>query len=357
MAAGQAMLQETERSVKQDTSMPDVSFGQFDASIITGKAVNALQGAGTGSLVEMVQGNGIGSSLVKWNEKALTFMQRAYRDDKITLQGVRPSSSLDLNPKQFSMVFKGKEIIGSPKNEVVFSPYIGQHDKLVMALQAQGAGLVSKAHSRQQIGISDSEAMQEEIVGEVIDDAVVGAIVQSLQQDPSADNADKVDAQAVAYLSGRAPVTSPTPAPHPLLAAAGPTPGPSTGPAGSTPPPPGQLPGGGAVSNPPLPLPPGAAPPSTLGAPPAAAPGSPAGAAPTAGVTVQAALDTFKNVQLQGRAFLVGEIVAAGQTSDAVEVSVTEPADKTPLSQAATFPVIFHQVADEPVEPHVEIGQ
>lgn len=351
MAAGQAMLQETERAVKQDTSMPDVSFGQFDASIITGKAVNALQGAGTGSLVEMVQSTGIGACLVRWNEKALTFIQRAYRDDKILLQGVRPASILDLNPRQFSVSLKGKEIIGSPKNEVTFSPYIGLHDKLVMALQAQGAGLVSKAHSRQQIGISDSEAMQEEIVGEVIDDAVIGALVQALQQDPSAENADRVDAQAVAYLSAHAPTTSPSPPPHPLLGI-GATPGPSAG--GG--PPVGNLPGGGQVLTPAIQQPPGSPPPSPLGAPAASQGGAP-GAPPAApgGVTVQAALDAFKTVTLAGQAFLVGEIVATGQTADAVEISVTDPADRQALSRAATFPVVFHVVAGEPSEDHVEI--
>jgi hypothetical protein len=58
--------------VKTDTSMPDVNFGQANQSIVTGKAINELQGAGTGSLVEMVQGVGIGKALVAWNEKAIT---------------------------------------------------------------------------------------------------------------------------------------------------------------------------------------------------------------------------------------------------------------------------------------------
>lgn len=350
LGAGQALLQETERAVKQDTSMPDVSFGQFDASIITGKAVNALQGAGTGSLVEMVQGNGIGSCLVRWNEKALTFVQRAYKDDKINLQGVRPASIVDLNPRQFSVSFKGKEIIGSPKNEVVFSPYIGMHDKLVMALQAQGAGLVSKAHSRQQIGISDSEAMQEEIVTEVIDDAVVGAIVQSLQADPSEMNADKASGQAVAYLEGSSAPGGPL----------GP-PSPPAGPPGSDQmgggPPVGNLPGGGQVLTPALPEPPGSPPPSPLAAPASAgaAATAPPSAAPSGGVTLQAAQQALSGVQLQGKAWLVGQIVAQGAATP-VEVAITDPADRQPLADAAGFPVTFHVVPGTPAEAHVEIG-
>jgi hypothetical protein len=107
-------------------------------------------------------------------------------------------------------------------------------------------------------------------------------------------------------------------------------------------------------------MPPGSPPPSPIGAPAAgsaagAAPGSPASAAPAAGVTIQNALDAFKNVQLAGQAFLVGEIAATGSTADAVEIAITDPADKQPLSAAATFPVIFHTVAGEPSEQHVEI--
>lgn len=347
------MLQENERAIKQDTSMPDVNFGQFDASVITGKAVNALQGAGTGSLVEMVQGGGIGRALESWNEKALTIYQRMFRDDQISLDGVRPTSILDLNPRQFGVNFKGKEIIGSPRNEVVFSPYIDMHGKLVMALQAQGAGLVSKQWSREQIGISDSDAMNEDIVTEVLDDAVIGAIVTHLQADPSPENAAAAETQATAYIEA---VPVPVAAPHPLLGVG----------AGVTAPPPDAPPGpgggsfagpgaGGQFSTPALPLPPGAAAPPA-GAPVAAAPAAPAGAAPSTGVTLQDALAAFQGVQLQGKAYLVGEIVAKGSTADAVEIAVTNDADRQPLQDAAQFPVVFHTVAGEPKEQFAEIG-
>lgn len=343
------VLQENERAIKQDTSMPDVNFGQFDASVITGKAVNALQGAGTGSLVEMVQGGGIGRALESWNEKALTIYQRMFRDDQVYLQGVQPESMLDLNPRQFSVSFKGKEIIGSPRNEVVFSPYIDMHGKLVMALQAQGAGLVSKGWSREQIGISDSEAMNEEIVTEVIDDAVIGAIVQALQAEPTPENADQAVAQATSYIEA-----APAPAPHPLLGiGGGAAPG---GPGGGVPI--GNFAGpgaGGQFKVPALPLPPGAPVPQA-GAPPAAAPAAPAGVAPAAGVTLQDALAAFQNIQLRGRAFLVGEIVAKGSTTDSVEIAVTDDADRQSLQDAARFPVAFHTVSGEPQEQFAEIG-
>src|SRR2546430_10427815 len=50
---------------------------------------------------------------------------------------------------------------------------LNMHEKVVMGLQMGGAGLVSKQWQRNQVGIPDSEAMAEEIVGEVIEDAVI----------------------------------------------------------------------------------------------------------------------------------------------------------------------------------------
>ena len=93
-----------------------------------------------------------------------------------------------------------------------------------------------------------------------------------------------------------------------------------------------------------------------VGAPSGAAPQAPAGAAPTTGVTLQDALNVLGQVPLQGRAFLVGEIVATGQTNDAVEIAVTDDADRQPLQDAATFPTVFHTVAGEPREQFAEIG-
>jgi hypothetical protein len=330
--------------------MPDVNFGQFDASIITGKAINELQGAGTGSLVEMVQGYGIGSCLSTWNEQAITIYQRMFTDDTVYLQGVRPETITDLNPRQFSVSFKGKEIVGSPRNDVVFSPYIGMHEKLIISLQAQGAGLTSKKYGRDQIGIADSDAMAEEIFAEQIDDAVLGAIVQEMQN-PTPDAAATAQTAVGAYLDPQTVVSAAMgvpPPPHPGLAVgpgAGAAPSPGVGPT--------SIPGGtGAVSAPALALPPGSAPPGPSGVAPAPA------AAPGGGtnqVTVQQALDAFQGVQLQGRAWLVGEIAATGSTADTVEIAVTDPADKPVLQSAAPFPVLFHQVKGEPAETAVEI--
>lgn len=360
VGAGMAMLQGNEAAIKQDTSMPDVNFGQFNASVITGKAINELQGAGTGSLVEMVQGFGIGSQLVKWNEKALTIYQRMFAEDRVYLNGLRPESITDINPRQFAVSFKGKDLVGSPRNEVVFSPYIGMHEKLVISLQAQGAGLTSKKYGRDQIGIPDSDAMAEEIFAESIDDAVLAGIVQQMTE-PTPEGADTAVNAAASYLDPLAQIAAAhgaPPPPHPGLAV-----GPGAGAAPQAPPggaPGGGMPigplgtGGGQVAAPAIKLPPGSpAPAGSEAAPPGAPPPS---AAPSGGVTVQDALSAFSSVQLAGKAWLVGEIAATGSTQDAVEVAVTDPSDKQALQAAASFPTIFHTVTGEPDEQSVPIG-
>lgn len=327
LAAGAGLLAENERAIKQDTSMPDASFGQFDASIITGKAISQLQGAGTGALVEMVQGSVLGTRLTTWNEKALTIYQRMFADDKILLNGLRPESYLDLNPAAFSLEFKGADIKGSPRNEVVFSPAVGMHEKLIISLQAQGAGLTSKKHGREQIGIPDSDAMEEEIFNEQIDAAVLGAIVQSLT-DPTYQGAEAANAQAADYLAAKPSQTPPLPGPQ---LAAPPSP---SGAAAATPAPPG-------------------APPVTQVAPEApAAPGAGAGNL----VTLDQAIPALLAVEgVQGQVFLVGEIVDRGETDDTVEIAVTNGADRQVIQPAVPFPVSFQVVEGEPAEEFVEV--
>ena len=317
-------LSENERAIKQATSMPDVNFGQFKASIVTGKAINELQGAGTGSVVEMVQGVGIGSALVAFNEKAIVQAQRMFRDEPINLHGVRPGSLAELNPRQFSLTIKGKQLVGAPRNDVVFAPHLSMHEKIVMGLQMAGAGLVSKQWQREQVGIPDSQAMDEEIYGEAITDAVLGFYIGAL--DPS--NPEVTEQQGTQYINGGGgggPIDPAAAAPPPLLGMSGPA----------------------DV------LPPGAI--------PAPGPAAPAGAAPAPapapqGVVLDQAVSVFQQAQgVVGRVFLVGEIVQTGRTEEEVEVAVTDPADKNTLTAAVPFELAFTVVTDVPGEPHIEV--
>lgn len=329
---GQAQLQsQLDQSVKQSTSMPDVSFGMADQSIITGKAINELQGAGTGSLVEHVQGTGIGPAFAYWNETALYVLRRMFADDTIYLQGVRPRSRFDLKPTEFAWKHKGREIIGSLRNEVVFSPLMGVAQKVVTNLQLKGAGLVSDEYAREQIGIPNSEEMEEQIAREAIDKGIVAMIIQELQSQPTPEGAVEAEGKVAAYLSGGA-----VPAPHPLLAPGG---APAALPPGPPPGPGGGLPGGGA----PEPQ-------------PAAPQAQPAGGGT---ITLTDAVAAFQAVQgVTGRVFLVGGIVVQQQTSGDIEVALTEGSDRQVL--AAGLPdfrgrLVFHSVEAEPTEPHVEV--
>jgi hypothetical protein len=343
--AHEQFLQQNEQNIKQATSMPDVSFGstQGMGSIITGKAINELQGAGTGSVVEMVQGVGIGTGLVKWNEKAIFMAQKMFADDDILLFGAEVGSVAELSPKKFAIKLKGKQLVGSPRNEVTFSPYMSMHEKIVMGLQMAGAGLVSKEWQRNQVGIPDSAAMDEEIISEALQDAVVGALVMSIQQEPTPEAAAGVEAQAFDYLNGVKP------GPHPLTQTPAMAPQPQRG-----------------IPLKPYDQPiPNASPEMPIGMPPEQAQGR--AAQPQSNVIVlQDAVAMFQNLtDITGRIFLVGEIVDEGET-DMVEVAITDNADRQPIMEQLPQlqgKIQIHVVEGTPAEknqevtPGVEAGQ
>lgn len=321
---GGQILAENERMQKQGASMPDVNFGNFRASIVTGKAINELQGAGTGSTVEMVQGTGIGAGMVSFNEKAIHMTQTLFRDETVNLYGVRPKSMADLAPERFALTLKGKELVGSPRNEVVFSPHLDDHSKLVMQLQALGGGLVSKKHAREQIGIPDNDAMVEEIIGENIQDLVLAALAQTIQN--PVEDAPEVQKQMIDLVEGVAP--------HPLLA----TPeNPLAQLAGEVP--------TGPEGQPNLPQLP--------------SPALEAAATPIQGTTLNEVIADFQSVQgVQGRVFLVGEIVQQGATTDEIEVELTDGSDRQVIAnQLPKYAgrLVFHSVEEQPDEQFVEI--
>lgn len=348
LPAQMGILQDNERILKQATSMPDVNFGNVNASIITGKAINELQGAGTGSLVEMAQGVGIGTALAKWNAKAIVLAQRAFKDERMYLEGHYLESTFDLNPRSFAFKAKGSEIVGSPRNEVVFAPHLNQHEKLVMGLQALGGGLVSKQHVREQIGIPDSQAMEDQIMGERITEGVLAAIEQSLiAAGATPEAALSAEDQALAYTQGQtnfAPGAGPAPA---LPAQAGP---PAQGgfPVGPL------APGAeGQAFAPALALPPGSPVPNPspqVTTQPGITPGS---------IPLDEAVAAFQGLRnIAGRVFLIGEIVQTGSAADDIEVGLTNPADRQPITdQLPQYAGLlnFVPVEDEPGEPWIEV--
>lgn len=328
------MLQQNEQNIQKSTHMPDVSFGEFDASIVTGKAINELQGAGTGSVIEMVQGTSLGTGLVSWNEKAIDIAQRLFKDDKAHLFGMFQEGMMDLNPKRFSLSVKGKELKGSSRNEVVFSPNINQQQKVVMGLQMAGAGLVSKKWQRDQVGIPDNQAMEEEIISETIHDAVLQGLVQSIVAQGEGTPESLLDAEerAIALLQGATGGDAQTREAPTVLPPA---------------------PGG---------APPGLPPASPGGAPPLPAAPAEVGAEIDTGednaISLDEAIGAFQGVDVSGRVWLVGEIVQTGVTRQDIEVDVTDPSDRQTL--ADELPqyrgrLFFRVIETEPEEPFVEV--
>jgi hypothetical protein len=350
-----AFLRENSDKVLEAAAMPRVSLGQSPAtSIVTGAAVNELQGAGTGSTIEMVQGTEIGPGLSDWNEKALWIYANEFKDDTIPMYAIERVSGMELSGRgnASSFTFKGSEIVGSYRNEVVFSPHMNDHEKLVMGLQELGAGIVSKRYVGQQIGIEDYDAMVEEIYQEKIEEALLDAIGASFAQDPTPEAVAPAEQKIAAFVDPSAPA-----APHPLLAMgqappslpAGPPPPGPTGAGG-----PATFPGGtGTVAAPPLMEPQGAPAP---GVPPqAAAPGPPAAASgPT--LLQQVQTDMLGVHGIQGHVFLIGEIVQRGQTAGPVEVAVTDRADEQTITGALPqYQFKFSVIQGEPTEPHLEV--
>lgn len=361
-------LAQNKQAIQEVTGMPAVNFGTSPASsIVTGAAVNELQGAGTGSTVQMVQG-GLGLIMSQWCEKAIRMQQRMWPNKEITLNYVTPLTRAGGDTSKGAMTIKGSDMEGGTANEIVWSPSMDIHDKIVMWLQAKGAGLVSDSYILKQIGIPDPEAMTEEITGEELERAMLGFLVSQLAQGPEPD-IDKAQEAANAVVEGKpraVPLPSPGGAAPPASAAGpplpgggggGPAPAPGGGPISG-----GDLtalqPGGGAIKAPPLPLPPGAPAPagSVAAAPPGGGPTPPSLAGPSNGpASLNQVMSALTGGDYSGRVWLVGEIVAKGQ-ADTVDVAVTDPSDREKVSaQAPQFKFIFHVVKGEPEEQNVEV--
>jgi hypothetical protein len=354
----QGFLADQERAIKQASGMNDANFGSPRGSIITGKAINEMESSGSGDLIEMVQGIGLGGALVSWNEKAICLGRKMFADDTINLSGYETASSLEIRPQYFTINIKGSELIGSERNEVVFGPLLGLHEKLVMNLQAMGAGLVSKEHSRNQLGIPDSQAMDEEIMGERVTDMVLGMIEQELMASATPEAAASAEDRALAFLKGATPVSNESAAPSlpPPGGPVGAPPG-AAPPGGGGGPPIAQMSGGGQMMGRAMQMPPGA---PLAGAQGQGAPAATEAPAPQSDrVTLDEAVKSFQALDgIRGRVFLVGAIVQESETSDNIEVALTDSSDKQTINDG--LPVYagrltFHTVNKEPVEPHVEV--
>lgn len=334
---------------ERGTHLPGSMYGEGVASsITTGKAQHEST-LPTGNVVDYVQGN-IANSWERLNEMAIDMTGKVFANREVVYFGRQyDNSGIFRTDKQFAITIKGSDLKNWSRHSLTFSPLLNMHEKVVIGLQLGGGGLVSKRWQRDQIGIVDNDAMQEEILTEMRFDQTIAGLMQGLQAGQY--GADYVEQAFLAMEKGQ--VVPPAPAP---VAPAGPAPAPAGG---------GQLPSGPL----PPPMPPGApagpAGPPDMGAPPPATPPSVGTGLPQGNpgdeFTLQGAIGDFSTLRkLKGQVFLIGEIAQKGSTNGPVEVALTDMTDKSTIVNG--LPDEYHgnlkftKVGGEPEEPHVEVG-
>jgi hypothetical protein len=348
--------------LQRGTHLPGSMYGDGVASAITtGKAQHESM-MPTGNIVEYVQSN-IADSWERINEYALDMTQTIFPTRKVVYFGRQYTSqgwaaALE-QPKRFMQTIQGDELQDWARHELSFQPLLNMHEKVVMGLQLGGGGLVSKRWQRDQIGIVDNNAMQDEILAEALQDQKLAALMGMAQQ--GAITPDGVEQAFYAMEKGGSAGGAPGAGMPPPLPGG---PGPGMPPMGGPPVglPPGGPPPGPAMGGPPGPggqtlpvaLNPGESPP-TPGMP------SPPASAPQGQFTLDGAVSDFARIKkLKGRVFLVGEIVVKGATDGPIEVDVTDPIDKQTIINGLPDEyhgqLQFHTVPGEPEEQHVEVG-
>jgi hypothetical protein len=353
-------------SLQRGTHLPGSMYGEGVAtSITTGKAQHEST-LPTGNVIDYVQGN-IADAWQRMNEYTIDMAGKIFPNKSVVYFGRQyTKDGIFSQPEKFRVELKGSDLAGWTRQELTFQPLLNMHEKVVIGLQLGGGGLVSKRWQRDQIGIVDNNAMEEEILAEMKRDQITASLLGQAQS--GAIPADYVE-QAFLALEKGAPV------PPPPAAAASPPPGGAAGPPpgppqpGVLPPPP--VPGGaGPAAPPPGPMPaaggtlqgqgPGVPPP---GAPPVPGPdGGPPMPTPSQSYkfSLQGAIGDFQRLKkIQGQIWLAGEIVQKGGTNDNVEVVISEPIDKSTIIHG--LPDEYHghlqfRVSHElPKEPHIEV--
>lgn len=344
---------------QKGTHLPPAIYGEGVASsITTGKAQHEAT-LPTGNIVEYVQGN-IADTWEALNEKAIDMTTTIFANRKVVFFGKQFrntgwAGALE-RPEPFRLEITGSELKGWSEHELTFQPLLSMHEKVVMNLQLGGAGLVSKRYQRDAVGISDNNAMQEEIFAEQRFEIQVAALLAASQQGTispadleTAFVALEKGGSATGVPSGGAP-TAPAAPPGMAL-------------------PPGALPPGNQPPDPNAPLAPGTPNPT----PQIAAAGDSANAglpdvaagqpqvSSTGEFSLQGAIGDFSRIKkLKGQVWLLGEIVQRGSTDGPVEVGVELTIDKATITQGLPDEyhgkIKFMPMPDGPNEPAVEVG-
>lgn len=169
-----------ESEVRTASRFPEVREGTMDASVVTGRGVQALMG-GFDSRVKALQslmGEAVSSSL----SMALELDEKAWPDQTRTLNG-------SSNGSPYTVTYKpSRDIRGEygVSHEYGLLAGLDPNRALVWGLQALGAGLLSKAFLRRNLPISLDVTEEEQVMDvEQLRDSLMSAIQQYAQAIPS----------------------------------------------------------------------------------------------------------------------------------------------------------------------------
>ena len=336
---------------------PEVVSGEMDASIVTGKAIQRLQGttAGLAALRQLY----MATDLQKINEYMFRIMEKLWPSKKYSLHSMNYYGPLSPPGAQnpFTIEFLPKEDIKKYYvNECMYSVFgLDVNASVVAGLQMEERGLVSKRYLRNQLpGLRDAEGMRLEIQEEKREEMDFEVeLQQRLAQVQMGIEAQMQ--QAAAMQQGLAAPAGAAPGPE-GAAPAGPPQGlpPGAAPPGGTtnvlPPQLSLLPGGqpqamgigeplAGEENFPLPFeelkPYGAAVDKLT---PEVPVGQPAAAETTIepdAVTVEQITEELAQVdKLKGQVYIVGRMAEKGFTTGKIELGLTDPKDKQTIINA-----------------------
>jgi hypothetical protein len=301
--------------------------GQVQGSIITGRAINAMQGP-QGTRLDLKR-QILGAALERANAQIMMMQEKApmLGDKEIEIDGRYKGQS-------FVEQFQGRrDIDGWYRNTVTFDDLIGinQQQKLSLAFEGMQAKLWDDLTAREIVGVEDPMGMRDRIENQMVYET-------QLQQKVAAGSQQDASMQVNANGNGAEPAMQfkpPVMRPASMLNAGSAQNAPSQ-PAFAPPPgiaPPAILGGGPAGAG---------QPPAVTGAgPEGGAPAgsiSPSGPTPLAtgvpmGVSRKAVLATLADVKLRGQVFAIGDLATAGQ-AQSVTLAITDFRDQRAVREA-----------------------
>lgn len=359
------MVGRTEEFMRTHAVWPRVMSGDYEGSIVTGKAITRLQGANTGmaALRQMY----MAADLQRINSYMFRIMEKEWPKEIFDLRSSEPVNFLSPPGKQtdFAISFIPEEDIrGYYANQLLYSIFGADFSSsIVSGLQLKEGGLVSARFLRNQLpGLHDAEGMRLEIKEEKREEMEFEIELQQRLMDI------QMQAQAQQAMTAAPPETGGAPEPGASPSAQAPGLPPQGAPPAQALPPQGGPPGAGGLSllpggqplvmgvgeplsgeeNFPLPYaeakPYGRAIDEILGVP-GQRPGLAGGggqqltadgnAAPAGAITVEEVENAIEAIpNLKGQVYIIGRLAKQGWTDASIDLAITDKLDKQTIINA-----------------------